>query len=57
MPRVIALWTFGLLASLLIGGGIGSYFYPGIGEPFGMLAAASAFACARLWATERRKDG
>jgi hypothetical protein len=49
--RVVALWVFGLLASGIFGGMIGSRFgseYSDYGV-WGFLCGVFAFACARLW--------
>jgi hypothetical protein len=56
MARVIAIWVFGLFASALIGGMIAHYFYGSDVDVFGALAGMAAFACGRIWSTERGKD-
>ena len=57
MYRTIALWVFGLFASGMIGGMIANHFGFGQNDTaiFGGLACMAAFACVRLWATEKRK--
>jgi hypothetical protein len=50
--RIVALWVFGLLASGIVGGMVGSQL-AGSGDDilyveFGLIAGMSAFACARL---------
>jgi predicted alpha/beta hydrolase len=51
--RIVALWVFGLLASGIVGGMVGSQL-AGSGDDapyveFGLIAGMSAFAWARLW--------
>ena len=52
MIRTLAIWIFGLLASAIIGGFIGSILdtsrYGGVGLPFGVIAGVCVFACLRL---------
>ena len=64
MARTIAIWVTGLLASAIVGAGIGS-ITAGIGSRFhsdadtgalvGTIAGAAGFACLRLWLRERVK--
>jgi hypothetical protein len=52
MGRTIAIWVFGLLASAIIGGLVGSRLQPPYSYDWGMwgaLAGMFAFACLRLW--------
>jgi uncharacterized membrane protein YfcA len=52
MARTIAIWVFGLLASAIIGGLVGSRLATSYGSDegfWGVLAAMFAFACIRLW--------
>lgn len=56
MMRTLGIWIFGLLASLIVGGIIGSRFdrgYSDISGTFGAIAGAFSFACARLWLAPR----
>jgi hypothetical protein len=50
MAKAIAVWVFGLLASAIFGGMIGSHLVPGDGPLLGVLGGLFAFSCARLWA-------
>jgi hypothetical protein len=52
MVRSLAIWATGLVAAVIIGGGIGSRFQPDAGTLFGMIAGPAAFACVRLWLME-----
>jgi hypothetical protein len=54
--RLIALWVFGLFASAIVGGVLATRYMSYGMELFGAAAAMCAFACARLWSTETRKD-
>jgi len=47
--RTFGIWLFGLIASAMIGGMIGHYFYGGDFDVFGGLTGMAVFACARLW--------
>jgi hypothetical protein len=48
--RTFGLWFFGLLASAIFGGMVGSFFAPySDGVFFGVIGGMCAFACARLW--------
>jgi hypothetical protein len=50
--RVVALWVFGLLASAIIGGIVGSRLSTDAYSDYGVwgaLAGMFAFACIRLW--------
>ena len=52
MARTIAIWIFGLLASAIIGGLVGSRLQPMYSydwEVWGALAGMFTFACLRLW--------
>jgi len=52
MARPIAIWVFGLLASAIIGGLVGSQLEPKYSydwEAWGALAGMFAFACLRVW--------
>lgn len=58
MVRTIAIWIFGLTASAIIGGFMGSAYdtvlnhdadIGGAGLLFGTLAGVCLFACLRLW--------
>jgi hypothetical protein len=58
--RTIAIWVFGLLASIIVGGLIGGLVDAaahsgGWGPLLGMLAGLFAFPCVRLWLAERRE--
>jgi hypothetical protein len=53
--RTVAIWTLGLIASSIIGGGIGSLISYSSGAVMGMVAGPCAFACARLWLAELRE--
>ena len=52
--RTVFIWIFGLLASAIVGGIIGSRFDADGGNYLlgGMLAGMLAFACIRLWLGE-----
>jgi hypothetical protein len=55
--RTFGIWTFGLLASAIIGGLVGERLYTGVGSEgwfFGIFAGIFAFACVRLWLGPRR---
>ena len=54
--RTAAIWTAGLIASMIFGGLIGStHLGSSIDTGFlGAIGGAALFACARLWATERK---
>jgi hypothetical protein len=58
--RTTVLWSAGLIAGMIIGGLIGNTYlqagFRGDGGFFGVIAGAAVFICARLWATERRRD-
>jgi hypothetical protein len=57
MARAIAIWCFGIMAAGIFGGYITvrlSNSFDDVTAIFGFFAGASAFACARLWLTERR---
>jgi hypothetical protein len=56
--RTFAIWLFGLLAALIIGGFLGSIYdktfneyslSSGDGTVFGAIAGMCIFACFRLW--------
>src|SRR5262245_35321171 len=52
MARAVAIWVFGLLASAIIGGLVGSRLEPMYSydwEAWGALAGMFIFACLRLW--------
>jgi hypothetical protein len=49
--RALGIWISGLIASIIIGGGIGSLVGPTGALP-GMVAGVCVFACARLWLGE-----
>jgi hypothetical protein len=52
MARTIAIWIFGLLASAIIGGLVGSRLEPTYSDGWGfwgVLAGMLTFACLRLW--------
>jgi hypothetical protein len=51
MGRTIAIWVFGLLASTIVGGMVGSRFdtYSTDNAFWGMLAGIFGFICLRLW--------
>jgi hypothetical protein len=53
MARTVAIWISGLLASAIIGGGIGSHVHPYDGEASGAVAGLLAFTCLRLWVRSR----
>jgi hypothetical protein len=56
--RTFGIWLFGLLASAIIGGLVGSAFngpYGGDNGVWGALAIMLAFACVRLWLGQARK--
>jgi hypothetical protein len=55
MARTIAIWVSGLMASTIIGGGIGAHINQFEGTFFGMIAGPAAFACVRLWLGELRR--
>lgn len=52
--RLVALWVFGLLAGGLWGQIVGEYLGASSRELTGFFAGFFAFACLRLWLTERR---
>jgi hypothetical protein len=56
--RTVAIWVFGILASMIVGGMIGFKLDPspqgGGSLVSGVLAGAFAFACLRLWITTPR---
>jgi len=57
MARRISIWIFGILASGILGGFIGSHFntiYDNDNGFWGFLAGVFAFACLRLWLGERK---
>jgi hypothetical protein len=58
--RTTAIWVFGLLASVLVGGLIGAWvdapYHSGWGPLLGALAGLSTFPCVRLWLAERRES-
>jgi hypothetical protein len=47
--RTTGIWLFGLIASAMIGGMIGHYFYGESMDIFSGLTGMAVFACARLW--------
>lgn len=49
MPRIIAIWVFGILASAIFGGMIGDLLLQPGGGLMGAVGGILAFACARLW--------
>jgi hypothetical protein len=52
MARTIGIWIFGVLASAIVGGLIGSRMEPAYSNDWGLwgvLAGIFAFACLRLW--------
>jgi hypothetical protein len=51
IARTTAIWAAGLIAGVIFGGLIGSTY---LGSILGAIGGAALFACARLWATERR---
>jgi len=57
MLRTIGIWVSGILASMIIGGAIGSLIvpYPSDAPLSGFIAGAAAFTCMRLWLTEQPK--
>jgi heme/copper-type cytochrome/quinol oxidase subunit 3 len=60
MARTIAIWIFGLLASAIIGGLVGSRLEPMYSYDWGVwgaLAGMLAFACLRLWLAAPSKKG
>jgi hypothetical protein len=63
MARSVAIWIFGLIASAIIGGFVGSSYAvtfhptaPGDGGFFGMVGGMSVFACLRLWLAAPRAN-
>ena len=57
IARAIVLWSAGLIAGMIFGGLIGNTYLGGdSGGYFGAIGGAALFACARLWATERRPN-
>lgn len=52
--RIIVLWMCGLFACSLTGGMIAHYFLGTVMDSFGGFVGAAAFACVRLWTTEKR---
>jgi len=60
MARTVAIWIFGLLASAIIGGLVGSRLEPMYSYDWGVwgaLAGMFAFACLRLWLAAPSKKG
>lgn len=53
IARRIAIWVFGILASGIFGGLIGQQLDYSDGGTWGFLGGTFAFACARLWLTDR----
>ena len=60
--RTFAIWTFGLLAALIIGAFLGSIYdniynkyEGGIGFLAGAIAGMCIFACLRLWLAPKPK--
>jgi hypothetical protein len=50
MARTVGIWVFGLLASAIVGGMVGSQVgYSSDNGFLGALAGMFAFACLRLW--------
>jgi heme/copper-type cytochrome/quinol oxidase subunit 3 len=60
MGRTIAIWIFGLLASAIIGGLVGSRLEPAYSSNdwgvWGALAGMLTFACLRLWLAAPSKN-
>jgi hypothetical protein len=57
--RTLGIWVFGLLASAIAGGLIGSKFDDGYSSSsgfWGFLAGVLAFACVRLWLGQSSKN-
>lgn len=53
--RTFFIWLTGILASAIVGGGVGDYLQPyGSGGFWGVLFGAFAFSCARLWLAEKK---
>jgi hypothetical protein len=53
--RTFFIWLTGILASAIVGGGVGDYLQPyGSGGFWGILFGAFAFTCARLWLAEKK---
>jgi hypothetical protein len=59
MARTVAIWIFGLLASAIIGGLVGSRLEPRYSSDWGfwgVLAGMLTFACLRLWLAAPSKN-
>jgi hypothetical protein len=54
--RNVTLWICGLFAFAVVGALIADYLYGSNGDVWGVLVGMAIFACARRWATERRKE-
>lgn len=56
--RTFFIWLFGLTASGIIGGIIGSQIDPyGLTLVWGFVAGLATFACLRLWIVPSRSEG
>jgi hypothetical protein len=57
--RTFGIWAFGILASAIVGGIVGSrfdeYYSGGLNMILGVLAGVFTFACIRLWLGQWRE--